>query len=139
MDKSELKKILKPLMKECVREVLMEHGLMKLMAESVNPQQETNTQQKKQQVAQEKPKQNSETEQYRKTMLESIGKSGYLNNQFDPFSGTKPLTESQAASTGPAGRSSNIDPAVLDDPGIDISGFMGNKNTWKALIGGKGK
>jgi len=139
MDKAELKKILKPLMKECIREVLMEQGLMKLMSENVSVQQTTNFQQKKQQAPAEKTKQNNEIDQYRKTMLESIGKSGYLNNQFDPFSGTKPLTESQAASASPTSRTSNIDPAVLDDPGIDISGFMGNKNTWKALIGGKGK
>ena len=128
MDKLEIKKILKPLMKECIREVLMEQGLIKILSETVEQPQVVV---KKQPVVQEKPQIN----EARKKMVEDIGKSGYMNNKFDPFANTKPLTEAQAA--GAPGPMSNIDPS---DSGVDISGLMNtNKNAWKARVGGKGK
>ena len=134
MDKAELKKIIKPLIKECIREVLIEQGLSKMISESVDiaPIQQTQTI-KKQSAQDNRPVIN----EARKKMLEEIGKSGYMNSRFDPFANTAALTEAQAsdgaASHGPL---SNIDPS---DPGVDISGLMnGNKNVWKALVGGKG-
>ena len=129
MDKATLKKLLKPLMKECVREVLMEQGLNSIVSEVVQPAQT------KQTVVSNQPQQKPQVNESRKKMLEEIGKSGYMNSRFDPFLNTKPLTESQAAE-GVAGPMGSIDPS---DPGIDISGFMnGNTNKWKALVGGKG-
>jgi len=130
MDKTELKKLLKPLMKECIREVLMENGLQKILSEAVVSQPEQKQVTQKVSNTQEKPQIN----EARKKMLEDIGKSGYLNSKFDPFANTKPLTEAQAA--GAPSPMGGIDP---DDSGVDISNLMnGNKNVWKALVGGKG-
>lgn len=130
MDKIELKKLLKPLMKECIREVLMENGLQKILSETVVSQPEQKQVIQKVANTQEKPQIN----EARKKMLEDIGKSGYLNSKFDPFANTKPLTEAQAA--GAPSPMSALDP---DDSGVDISNLMnGNKKVWKALVGGKG-
>ena len=134
MDKAELKKIIKPLIKECIREVLIEQGLSKMISESVDiaPIQQTQTI-KKQSTQDNKPVIN----EARKKMIEEIGKSGYMNSRFDPFANTTALTEGQASDGGAShGPLSGIDPS---DPGVDISGLMnGNKNVWKALVGGKG-
>jgi hypothetical protein len=65
-------------------------------------------------------------------MRNELKKKGLLTNKFDPFAGTKPLTESQASGNGMA-----RDP---QDQGVDISGIMeiaaGN---WKAHLGRKNK
>jgi hypothetical protein len=126
MNTKELKSIIKPLIKECIKEVLLEEGLAKLISESKQP------------PAIEKVKPSTQVNEQRKRMLDEIGKSGYVNNKFDPFSGTKPLTESQASNTGPnTGPLKDIDPS---DPGVDISKLMnGNKKIWNALMGGKAK
>lgn len=138
MDKAAIKKVFKPLIKECIREVLMEHGLSSMLQEAVAaPVAAPRQQVQKQTPTQKQPEQKQQINEARKAMLEGIGKSGYLNSRFDPFSNTKALTESQA-SDGAAGSGplAGIDP---NDPGIDISGFMnGNANKWKALVGGKG-
>lgn len=134
-NKSELKKVIKPLIKECIREVLMEQGFMKLVSESVSPQkQAVETIKKPLQEIKQQPKQQTNTNQ--KLMAEEIRKSGFVSRNFDPFANTTALTEAQAAGT-PMGPMSSIDP---NDSGVDISDLMnGNKNVWKALVGGKGK
>ena len=134
MDKLELKKMLKPLMKECIREVLMEQGIMSLVSET----KQTNTIKKEETVVnKQEVEQKPQINEARKAMLESIGKAGYLNNKFDPFSNTKPLTETQAANAAP--QKGLLEGMDLSDPGVDISSFMNNTNKWKALAGGKGK
>lgn len=131
MNKDELKKIIKPLIKECIREVLMEDGLRNILSEA----QATPTHIQKQATVSQKPI----VTEARKKMLDEIGKSGYMNNKFDPFANTTPLTEAQASNRGPStGPLKDIDPS---DPGVDINSLMGgsNKKIWKALVGGKAK
>mgnify|MGYP003336859366 CR=1 FL=1 len=135
MDKVELKKVIKPLIKECIREVLMEQGLSKMISEAAVAAPVAT---QKQEVRAQPVRQNNQINEARKKMIEEIGKSGYMNNSFDPFSNTEALTESQATDgAGSHGPLRGIDP---NDPGVDISNLMnGNKNVWKALVGGKGK
>jgi len=60
-----------------------------------------------------------------------------MNSKLDPFSGTKPLTDTQAYD-GVAPSAANS--MNMQDPGIDISSLLNeNANKWKALAGGKGK
>lgn len=133
MNKDELKQIIKPLIKQCIREVLMEDGLKNILSEvqaAPQPTQKTPVATK-----QQKPV----VTEARKKMLDEIGKSGYMNSKFDPFANTAPLTEAQASNKGPStGPLKDIDPS---DPGVDISNLMGgsNKKIWKALVGGKAK
>lgn len=134
MNKDELKEIIKPLIKQCIREVLMEDGLRNILSEvqtAPSPIQ-------KQASAIPKPQKPVVTEA-RKKLLDEIGKSGYMNSKFDPFANTAPLTEAQASNKGPStGPLKDIDPS---DPGVDINSLMGgsNKKIWKALVGGKAK
>lgn len=133
MDTKEMKALLKPLIKQCIREVLMEEGLGKVIAEAKTETAKQPLQEKK--VVQ---KQTPQVPEARKRMLEEIGRSGYTAPNFDPFAGTKPLTEAQASGGPASGPLANIDPS---DPGVDISGLMNgnNKKIWNALVGGKAK
>lgn len=142
MDKTQFKKILKPLMKECLKEILMEQGMLKVLSEAVQAEAPKQVQPVKQPLTEAKTvEKNEKVEEYKKKMLESIGKSGYVNSEFNPFANTEALNEGQAPTSEPKlGMKSNIDPAVLNNPGVDISGLMAmSKNAWKAHMGGKGK
>jgi len=123
MKKSDLKAAIKPLIKECLMEVLVEEGFSKMLGESL---------QKNTQISVETfPKQPSQSEkpanllENKKKMLDAIAMGG-----FDPFVGTKPLTEGgnnvpQVAVTGlPPG-----------DSGVDIRKLLGeNKAVWKTTL-----
>lgn len=146
MDKKDLKKILKPLMKECIKELLVEEGLLKVLSESI----ESAPVMVEQRLMQ--PKQNNSDvdtkrlfEEKRKRMLDEIGKSAYLNG-INPFEGTTPLEESQAPQihAGIVSERQKIPPAMKDidpsDPGVNISGIMNlAAGKWKMHLGGKGK
>jgi len=134
MNIKEIKATLKPLIKECIREVLMEAGLSKMLTEAKYEPEPVQAPVKKQ----EPSKQVQQISEGRKKMLEEIGKSGYMNNKFDPFAGTKALTESQSKEGPSMGPLKDIDPS---DPGVDISGLMNNSNkkVWNTLINGKAK
>lgn len=143
MDKNDFKKVIKPILKECIKEILLEQGLTKLVSEtaaSINenkiklPAANKSIQTQPIQKAKQSP-----INQNHKLMMEEIGKSGYLSNNFNPFANTNPLTEAQAGAAVASANSplANIDP---NDSGVDITDFMsGNTNVWKALVGGKGK
>ena len=133
MDKKELKSLIKPIIKECIREVLMEEGLRKVVSESVEPVTKA-VQQVTAKPAQPQPE-NKKLQEHKKKLMDEIGKKGYAAAGFDPFSGTKPLTEGQASGAGAYSPLANIDP---DDKGIDISGIIGNSAAvFKAINGGK--
>ena len=143
MDKKELKSLIKPIIKECIREVLMEEGLRKVVSESVTAQ-PVAKQVNSPNVAQ-KPVQLQEQQkvkELKREILHKIGKSGYSSTGFDPFIGTVPLSEGQSPQVGNSEMSAmnplrDIDP---NDPGIDISGIMGiAAGKWNAHLGRKSK
>ena len=146
MKKAELKKVLKPLIKECIQETLLEGGLLSnVISEVVKglgaTQQQTivehkrgdEDQMKKLQL-EESQKRSKRIQETRQKMLEAINADAY--NGVDLFEGTAPLNKGgdPGDTLSPQGPLSGVSPS---DPGIDISGFMGNKNVWKALAGGK--
>jgi len=125
MDKSELKKVLKPLIKECIKEVLLEHGVSSLVMEN-----KTTTQQAPvvNQVARdERAKLAKENlERKKKKMLDAIGNDAY--NGVNLFEGTTPTSTPTEPSRSPL---SGTDPG---DPGVDIT-KLPNFNVWKKLAG----
>lgn len=139
MEKNELKKIIKPLIKECIREVFMEQGFIKLIGEATTQTKQQVTETIKKPVQEVKQQVRPQINANQKLMAEEIRKSGFVSKSFDPFANTNALTEAQAGNLGSApatGPLANIDP---NDSGVDISNLMnGNKNVWKALLGGKG-
>ena len=142
MKKSELKTVLRPLIKECVKEVMFEDGILSgLISEVVQglggqvitenavtprqtaPQQQNNAEAaRQQQVA--KIKAMEQAAQTRKKMSEAVGKDAY--GGVDLFEGTTPTSAPAETKQG--------DPLAGQDPndaGVDISNLFGGANkTW---------
>ena len=135
MKKEELKKVLKPLIKECIKEVMFEDGTLSTIIAEVavglgasSKQQIVETKRKDPQVFQERRKRDVEK---RKKLLDAIGKESY--NGVDLFEGTTPIRSSPSSQSSRApGPLSDIDPR---DPGVDLSNFMGAEKLWKKAIG----
>lgn len=141
MKKSELKKILKPLVSECIKESLMEDGLISgVIAEVVKGMAATQTQQAnqnpplKKDPSLERMQRNAFTQQqvnklqeHRNTLMNAIGKEAY--NGINLFEGTTPA-ESQAS---PTQQASPLSGQGSSDPGVDISSLFGAVgNHWNA-------
>ena len=142
MKKSELKTALRPLIKECVKEVMFEDGILSgLISEVVQglggqvitenataprqaaPQQQNDAEiARQQQVA--KIKAMEQAAQTRKKMSEAIGKDAY--GGVDLFEGTTPAPAQAESKQG--------DPLAGQDPNdarVDISNLFGGANkTW---------
>ena len=136
--------MIKPLVKECVQETILNDGLLSNIVSEVmqgmgnqflveNKEQIVPTMSNENSVrmstmSAEKKAQIAET---KKRLLDAIGNEAY--GGIDIFEDTKPIKESKV-SAGPADplRSDGREP---DDPGVDISGIvaLGGKN-WKAFI-----
>ncbi len=152
MDKNSLKKVIKPLIKECLTEILYEQGLNKLIEESIKVKQKEaireNIEEKQEEdiktarqkfmglVPQEQKKIN--LKEAKRQLLEKIGKNG-----FDPFEGSIPSTDDDSEQV-----SESLNPQATVVPGIqgrgvDISSLLGqNKEVWKTFttaLNGKGK
>jgi len=140
MKRSELKKIIKPLVKECVQETILNDGLLSNIVSEVmqgmgnqflveNKEEIVPTISNENSVQLEQLKERQQ--EARKRLLDEIGKDAY--NGVDLFEGTTPIRDSgQPSATTQASPMSGQAP---DDPGIDISGIvaLGGKN-WKALV-----
>jgi hypothetical protein len=112
MKKENLKALIKPLIKECLMEVLVEEGFTKLISETVRVTPQPVQQIRKQMVQQDKP---ASLVEAKKKMLDAIGSTG-----FDAFAGTQPLKEDKEIMTG--------------DSGVDISKLLENKQVWKQTL-----
>jgi len=134
MKKAELKRALKPLVKECIKEVLFEDGVLSgIIAEVVTGLgagqvvMEQKTQQDDQEALLREKAEKMEAERQRriKKLNESTGLSGKVN----VFEGVQPIKE--AASTGP----SPLGNRSSGDAGVDISAIMNvSRHNWKDLI-----
>ena len=137
MNKAELKKILKPLIKECIKEVIFDDGTLSTVISEVvkglgNPLSETRS------AVPQRPPNRLESDDEAKTrrqrlaenqknLMDSIGKEAY--NGVNLFEGTTPTP---APREGGRSALSGVDP---NDPGVDISSFMGSGGSWKKLAG----
>jgi len=133
MKKEELKKLIKPLIKECLKEVLIEEGFTKMLSESVKLTEQVEQPKIVQQLNNEAVQQKKQNlVEARKKMLDEIGMGG-----FDAFAGTAPLTEGGNPNT-PAIAVTSFNPS---DSGVDISRLMSGKMkaTFNALNGKKVK
>ena len=139
MKRTELKKIIKPLVKECVQETILNDGLLSNIVSEVmqgmgnqflveNKEQVVPTMSNENSVQLEQLKERQQ--ETRKRLLDEIGKDSY--NGVDLFEGTTPIRDTgQPSATAQASPMSGQDP---DDAGVDISSIvaLGGKN-WKAL------
>ena len=132
MNKTQLKKLIKPVVKECIQEVLIEEGLLTEVVAQVTAGMS------RQPIVERRPKKtndklfnedlqmqrktreaNKKLQEHRKKLLDSIGGDAY--NGVDLFEGTKPLNNAREGD----------DP---NDAGVDISSIMGNAGKiWQAI------
>ena len=134
MNKNELKKVLKPLIKECIKEVMFEDGtLSSIIAEVMKGTGAVTQQPIVEQRQYQQPQSRLETDEEakarlaakRKTLMDSIGQGAY--NGVNLFEGTTPAP-AESNTQGPlAGVSAN-------DPGIDITALMNKTSAiWQKM------
>lgn len=136
MKKNELKKILKPLIKECIKEVIFEEGALSTIISEVmkgtsgsQPIVETKAQQPKQDFARQERRM-QEVKQRKRKLLDSIGSDAY--NGVNLFEGTTPApAPTSGQGQGP------LDGVAPGDPGVDISGLFSGHSAqiWQKLSG----
>jgi hypothetical protein len=100
MDKNELKKIIKPIIKECIREVLLEEGLKTLTGSQEIVKEEKIV--KKTNVNEQKPKQKIDYNKvFNKEVVERNKKLGFDlgGSGFNPFQGTISSSEKETMKT----------------------------------------
>ena len=136
MTKADLKKLIKPVVKECINEVLLEEGMISGLIREVV--QGLNPVEKREVVTEIKAKKpeidhhTTKMKETRKRMMEMIGKEAY--GGMNLFEGTEPLR-----SSGAPGKQ-NIPKSPLEgmsstDPGVDITKLIpGVDKVWKKLI-----
>ena len=136
MNKNELKKVLKPLIKECIKEVMFEDGtLSSIIAEVMKGTQQAPAQPIVEQRQYQQPQSRLETDEEakarlaakRKTLMDSIGQGAY--NGVNLFEGTTPApTQSSGQGQGA------LDGVAPNDPGVDISKLMNKTSAiWQKM------
>ena len=129
MKKSELKQVLKPLIKECIREVVFEEGVLSNIvsevAQGLGSQPIVETKEKppvpQRNYEKEERLAKQKLQETRKRMLDAIGSDSY--NGVDLFAGTTPTSAPTESKQGDP--LSGVDPR---DPGVDISQLFGGAN-----------
>ena len=133
MKNNKLKTVLKPLIKECIKEIIFEEGMLSSIIREAQgaSTKEIIKEEKKEKVFSKfmkKDKQeNKRLVETRNKMRKAI--AGKIGADFDPFEGTKPLSESQASGNPSQSPMSGIDPS---NEGIDLSNIPGMGN-WAAI------
>ena len=133
MKKAELKQLIKPLVKECIHEVLLEEGLLSNVVSEVAKGLQQNVivesapaPRKKRTPKPQRPAESTQKiNKYRQSLMESIGKDAY--NGVDLFEGTDPMSTQQPAQGHP-------DLGNPQDAGVDIDSLMSKSTAiWQAL------
>ena len=147
MNREDLKKTLKPLIKECIKEVLFEEaGVLSRVVNEVATGLTAGGQQKIVETRTAKTESDDSERQrraeearrrldeHKRSVMQQIGESAY--NGVDLFEGTTPMTSAPSASGGsasPMGPMKDLDP---NDPGIDLNSIPGlNMDVAKKLMG----
>ena len=141
MKRSELKNIIKPLVKECITESLLEEGLLSnvisevmkgmspVIMESAPVADPTAGVQKAAMLEAQETKL-KQAKQDRRKLLEAIGNDSF--GGVDLFEGTAPAPAQQSPQSQAGSPLAGVSPG---DPGVDISGILGiGGHKWKSLI-----
>jgi len=141
MKREELKKTLRPLIKECIKEVIFEEGVLSGIISEVMKGTSGQRIVETQQPVYQKPQvdhdaQRKKLQEQRRKMLDSIGKDAY--NGIDLFEGTTPLSSGGGASSSPSPHGSKaLDGVDPRDSGVDLSALGVNTSIWSKLAKGK--
>jgi len=140
MNKSELKKVLRPLIKECIKEVIFEEGILSNIVSEVAQGLSGQTlveakttvkphpRQKDENLKQEQTRVKQKLQETRKKMLDAIGTDSY--NGVDVFAGTTPTSSPSESQQGSP--LNGVDPG---DSGVDINKlFGGTSRNWSGIV-----
>ena len=122
MKKSDLKQLIKPVVKECIHEVLLEEGLLSNVVSEVvkgmhaAPLVES-TRAPQKAVANKNNEARTKMAEHRKKMLDAVGRGSY--NGVDLFEGTTPMSNSEP-------KPGQTDLGAPGDAGVDISSIVGD-------------
>ena len=131
MKKSEFKKIIKPIVSECIKESLMEDGLISgIIAEVVKGMATTAPAAKMVETTPDpvsermkrnafNKKQSKQLQEHRSKLMSAVGKDAY--NGVNLFEGTTPV----ASEKSPSQSSGPMSGQAPSDPGVDISNLFG--------------
>tara|TARA_Y100000296_G_C4958018_1_gene149551 strand:- start:91 stop:507 length:417 start_codon:yes stop_codon:yes gene_type:complete len=137
MKKSDLKQLIKPLVKECIHEVLLEEGLLSnvvsevakglqgnLVVEARPPQ--ANVQPREDaQMHRQAQKSREDLKEHRRKLMDAIGNDAY--GGVNLFEGTEPLHSNEP-------KQGQADLGNPKDAGVDISSIFGNASQiWQAM------
>ena len=139
MKKADLKKLIKPLVKECIHEVLIEEGVLSNVVSEVAKGMQgnvvTETKSKKQddrlfsedlQMKRSQEEGRLKLQEHRKKLLEAVSTDAY--NGVDLFEGTTPAPTQRESAAG------SVDLGEPDSPGVDITSLMGGASqVWKQM------
>jgi len=131
MNKQDLKKLIKPIIKECIHEVIIEEGVLSKMITEVarglqvaQPVQQPIVEQQRENqfIKQKSQETNQKLMEHKKKLMEAVGKGGY--NGVNIFENVQPMREDSSSS-----KSSIPNPIDVLDPngtgGINISNIPG--------------
>ena len=135
MKKDDLKRIIKPLVKECINEVLLEEGVLSNIVSEVargmantNIVVESSAPKREPKRNTPVPKNNAAALEKRKRLMDAIGNDSY--NGVNLFENTQPMSGYEAAEAKPG----SVDLGDPGDAGVDISSIVGNSGRlWEAL------
>jgi len=137
MNKSDLKKLIKPIVKECINEVLLEEGVLSnivsevavgLQGNTITETRSNFTPAKEKNMQRKNIDATKKIQEHRRKMMDAIGSDAY--NGVDLFEGTTPMTSQEVSETKPG----TVDLGNPNDAGVDISSIMGGASQiWKAM------
>ena len=140
MKKSDLKQLIKPLVKECIHEVLLEEGLLSNVVSEVarglqgnlvveaQQKQPQNLVDEDLQIKRKTDISRVKIKEHRRKLMDAVGKDAY--GGIDLFEGIEPM-QGQGPQQGQEGQADLGDPS---DAGVDISSIFGNASQiWQAM------
>ena len=136
MKKSDLKQLIKPLVKECIHEGLLEEGLLSNIVSEVAKgiqgdlvvETRTTANHNRQSIREQKAANNEQKLANRKKLMDAIGGEAY--NGVNLFEGTEPMTAHEAATP----KAGTVDLGDPRDSGVDISSLVGGASQlWSAM------
>ena len=136
MNKDQLKKVLRPMIKECIKEVIFEEGVLaNIISEVVRgtsqPLVESRQPSYEQTQIDYEARERAQKER-RKKLLDSIGSEAY--NGVNLFEGTQPLQERRTSTSSPHG-SKPLDGIAPNDPGVNLGSLGVDTRLWAKLAG----
>jgi len=140
MKKNDLKKLIKPLVKECIHEVLIEEGLLSNVVSEVakgmqgnliiesREKQSDDLVKEDSQINRKSKEARFKLEEHRAKLMNSINSDAY--NGVNLFEGTEPMSQYESKES----KAGSVDLGSHRDAGVDISSLIpGASKIWKAM------